>query len=133
MSLGKMYEDHPLLCWGVIIFLFLLFSGFFAAESFSNGAQFRNHTVNMIAYRNPDPTLYKYTNRQRDPSGMDLSDYYLENDATFGYGLGSELVGDAAFTSRVITEDTLLKQNVSPEQYVPVEDASEHFSGGMNY
>jgi len=128
MSLGKMYEDHPYICWGAIIVVLLLFmSTFMAAERFTN------RTVNMIAYRNPDPTLYKYTNRQRDPSGMDLNDYYLENEATFEYGLGSELVGDAAFSSRVITEDTILKQNVPSEKSVPVDEMSEHFSGGSSY
>jgi hypothetical protein len=129
MSLGKMYEDHPYLCWAAIIVVLLLFVSLFAAESFTN------RTVNMIAYRNPDPTLYKYTNRQRDPSGMDLNDYYLENDATFEYGLGAELAGDAAFVSRVITEDTILKQNVPAEKSAEHFDSNlpEDFAGGMAY
>jgi hypothetical protein len=95
--------------------------------------RFTNRTVDMIAFRNPDPTLYKYTNRVRDPSGMDLDDYYLENDMTFKYGMGPELLGDAAFQSRVVTEGTMLKPDVTTNVDTTPVSGSEDFVGGLSY
>ena len=74
---------------------------------------FVNRTINFIAWRNPDPTLYKYTSRNRDPRGMDMDDRFLENEMVYKNGLGPELSGEAAFTTRVIAEGTVLKDSVS--------------------
>jgi hypothetical protein len=87
----------------------------------------------MIAFRNPDPTLYKYTDRDRDPSGMDLNDYYLENDMTMKLMLGPELHGDAAFQQRVMSEGTMLKDGVSDQSPSEAVPGAEDFVGGMSY
>lgn len=115
----KMVTDHWKILLAVVVALLVLMLLF-------RSERFTNRTVDMIAFRNPDPTLYKYTYRIRDPSGMDLDDYYLENDMTFKYGLGPELLGNAAFESRVITEGTVLKDGVS-------DTSEESFVGGMSY
>ncbi len=79
----------------------------------SSSENYVNRTVNMIGFRHPDPTEYKYTNREKAANGMDDNDYYLEGKMTHKYGLGPELLNDAAFQSRVIAEDTSLKEQES--------------------
>lgn len=124
----KVVVDHwKIIIAAVVVLLVLLFVLPAMAERFTN------RTVDMIAFRNPDPTLYKYTNRIRDPSGMDLDDYYLEGDMQFKYGLGPELLGEAAFQSRVITEGTMLKSDVSTNVDATPVSGSEDFVGGMAY
>lgn len=89
--------------WKVILAIVLVLIVLLVLKGLSE--RFTDRTVDMIAFRNPDPTLYKYTSRIRDPNGMDLDDYYLEGDMTFKYGLGPELLGNAAFQQRVMTEN----------------------------
>lgn len=124
-SAKKTVSAHPYLfalaVVGLLLVLYLVFSG----------EHFTNRTVNMTAYRYPDPTYYKYNDRIRDPSGMDLNDYYLENDMTYKYGVGPELFGLAAFETRVVTADTMLKD--SPEITVDNSVNGEHFVGGLAY
>jgi len=124
-SAKKTVSEHPyvfaLALVGLLLALYVLFYGEY----------FTNRTVNMTAYRHPDPTYYKYNDRIRDPSGMDLNDYYLENDMTYKYGIGPELFGEAAFESRVVTGDTMLKD--SPDVTVDTSVNGEHFVGGLAY
>jgi hypothetical protein len=122
----KLFADHPFICWGLTILLVLLVLSFITSE------RFVNRTVDTIAYQNPDPTLYKYTNRHRAPNGMSKEDYFLENDMTFKYGVGDELAGNAAFESRVITEGTILKDDDSQDLSRDL-NSDEHFVGGASY
>lgn len=127
-KVGRLATEHWKIICAVILVLFILLIVWPALAE-----RFTNRTVNMIAFRNPDPTLYKYTNRIRDPNGMDMDDYYLEGDMTYKYGLGPELLGEAAFQSRVITEDTVLKGDVSTNVDATPVSGSEDFVGGMSY
>lgn len=122
----EQYRLHPYIVIGLAVVLVFLLVSMFAAEAFVN------RTVNFIAYRHPDPTLYKYTSRERAPNGMDMDDYYLENEMQFKYGLDSELIGEAAFQSRVITEGTKLKVDNSKDVSKPI-NGEEDFVGGMSY
>ena len=122
----KAVTNHWKILLAVVVALFVLM---FVLPVMAE--RFTNRTVDMIAFRNPDPTLYKYTNRVRDPSGMDLDDYYLEGDMTYKYGIRPELLGEAAFQSRVITEGTMLKGDVSTDVDSTV--SGEDFVGGMSY
>ena len=124
----KTIVDHWKIIAAIVLVLVILL---FVLPALSE--RFTNRTVDMIAFRNPDPTLYKYTNRVRDPNGMDLDDYYLEGDMTYKYGLGPELIGEAAFQSRVMTEDTVLKADVSTNVDATPVSGSEDFIGGMSY
>lgn len=124
----KVVVDYWKVILAVVLVLFVLL---FVLPALAE--RFTNRTVDMIAFRNPDPTLYKYTNRVRDPSGMDLDDYYLEGDMTYKYGLGPELLGDAAFQARVVTEGTMLKGDVSTNVDATPVSGSEDFVGGLSY
>lgn len=126
-DLKKFCAENQLLCAGLLVLVLVLLYNMYAAE------QFTNRTVNMIAFRNPDPTLYKYTDRERDPSGMDLNDYYLENDMTMKLMLGPELHGDAAFQQRVMSEGTMLKDGVADQAPAEAVPGAEDFVGGMSY
>lgn len=126
-DLKNFCADNQLLCAGLLVLVLVLLYNLYQAE------QFTNRTVNMIAFRNPDPTLYKYTDRDRDPSGMDLNDYYLENDMTMKLMLGPELHGDAAFQQRVMSEGTMLKDGVSDQSPSEAVPGAEDFVGGMSY
>jgi hypothetical protein len=110
----------------ILVLLFLLFG---------NSEYYVNRTVDMMAWRNPDPTWFKYWGRKRDPSGMDGYDYYLENKQTYKYGVGPELFNEAAFTSRVVAEDTLLKEPEAPSPAMADApgESTERFVGGMSY
>jgi hypothetical protein len=112
----------------VVLFLFLL-------VCMLSGETFVNRTVDMTAWRNPDPTWFKYWGRKRDPAGMDGYDYYFENKMHHKYGLGPELFNEAAFTSRVVSEDTLLKEPEAPSAAMADEpgESTERFVGGMSY
>ena len=71
-------------------------------------------------------------NRNRYPAGMDMNDYFLENQMQHQYGAGKELNGDAAFDSRVHAEDTELKESAPAAPLENPVDA-EHFVGGLSY
>ncbi len=118
----KFCEEHPFACAALLVLLLVLL--------FRPSENFVNRTINFIAWRNPDPTLYKYTNRNRDRHGMDMNDRFLENQMTFKEGLGPELTGEAAFSSRVIAEGTVLKDTTTT-----FGEALQHqdFVGGMAY
>lgn len=122
----------------VLLVVLIWWMGYLGGASASEN--YVNRTVNMIGFRHPDPTEYKYTNRLKEPNGMDDNDYYLENDMTHRYGLGPELLNEAAFASRVIAEDTALKEQEATQSAAQANttlaeggDTTEHFVGGMSY
>ncbi len=125
----KAKENPVVTALVIVVFLVLLvwlFGGF---------EYYVNRTVDATAWRHPDPTWFKYWGRKRDPSGMDGYDYFLENDMGYEYGIGPELYNEAAFTSRVIAEDTLLKEpeSVSPAMSNEPGESTENFVGGSCY
>ena len=101
---------------------------------YANSERFVNRTVNMIGWRHPDPAYYKYNNRNKQPNGMDLNDYYVENKMTHAYGVGPELINEAAFDSRIASEDTLLKEEpVGAPDSMDLAPHTEKFVGGFSY
>lgn len=128
MSLLDKAKENPIATAVlVVVVLVLVFwiMGMFSSEGYVN------RTVNMIGFRHPDPIEYKYTNRERAPNGMDDNDYYLENKMTHYVGLGPELLNEAAFTARVIAEDTMPKE--SAPAAMDVAEDTENFVGGLAY
>jgi hypothetical protein len=131
-DLVKQTKENPVVAGAIIAAVILLV---FLLIYMASGEYFVNRTVDMTAWRNPDPTWFKYWGRKRDPSGMDGYDYFFENDMQHKYGLGPELFNEAAFTSRVVSEDTLLKEPQAQSAAmsdVPGE-STEYFVGGMSY
>lgn len=130
MSLVDKAKENPVITALVIVAVLVLLFWLLGGSEY-----FVNRTVDMTAWRHPDPTWFKYWGRKRDPSGMDGYDYYLENEMGHKYGIGPELYNEAAFTSRVIAEDTMLKEPepVSPALSKEPGESKEDFVGGMCY
>lgn len=54
--------------------------------------------LNQMAMDNMDPSLFIYTNRERDVSGSDMQDYYLENQMNAETGVGPQYMeGNSKF------------------------------------
>lgn len=75
----KWCKENPLPCAVVVVVVILLV--FWLIKSMSS----REHMgevfyLDQMTMKHPDPTLFHYTGRERDVTGMDQHDYYLEND-----------------------------------------------------
>ena len=123
-------KENPIVSGLIIVLVLLLLFWLLGGSEY-----FVNRTVDMVAFRNPDPTWFKYDGRNRDASGMDGYDYFLENDMEYQYGIGPELFNEAAFTSRVVAEDTLLKEPSAPPASMSKTpgESTENFVGGLSY
>jgi hypothetical protein len=77
----------------LVVLLILYFAKGLFAERMGNPFY-----LNQIAMDNWDPSLYMYTSRQRNVQGMDLQDYYLENQMNASTEVNGQLMlGNAKY------------------------------------
>ena len=97
MSGLEMLKDKRVLMAIVAIVVLVLFYIYWS----NNKEKFTQFTMDMASERHPDPVLFKYTGRLRDPHGMDGYDYYYNNKGLWRQGVAPRLTGVPAFEPRV--------------------------------
>lgn len=93
-----MLKENPIIVVALVVLVILIVVYFYWSR---NKEKFTQFTMDMASERHPDPTLFKYTGRLRDPNGMDGYDYYYNNKAMWRQGTADRLTGIAAFEPRV--------------------------------
>ncbi len=116
----------------IIVVLILLFVLFKTRETFVV------RTLDQTAFQHPDPVLFKYTGRLRDPTGSDSYDRYYENNMLYNQHVTGEYQGAQAFANnapnvrlRATTEEVFgIDEGTKSRSPVP---STEPFVGGMSY
>lgn len=98
MSGLDMLKEKPMVLAALVVLVILVVIYF---VWYHNKERFTQFTMDMASERHPDPVLFKYTGRLRDPNGMDGYDYYYNNKALWRQGIAKHLTGLKAFEPRV--------------------------------
>lgn len=87
-------KDNQVLCALVVILVIWLVWHFFVRKE-----RMRGFYLDQIAMQASDPTIVKFLGRERDPLGMSLRDYYLENDMNANNTVAPRFNNDMAYAN----------------------------------
>jgi hypothetical protein len=91
---SKWCGENPLICALVIIIIIVLvYNLFFKKERMTP------FYLDQIAMNASDPTTVKFLGRERDPLGMSMRDYYLENDRNANNVVAPRYNNDMAYAN----------------------------------
>lgn len=93
-DLKEWCQKNQVLCALVIILVIYLVWHFFLRKE-----KLQPFYLDQIAMQSSNPTVVKFLGRERDPLGMSLRDYYLENDMNANNTVAPRYNDDMAFAN----------------------------------
>jgi hypothetical protein len=93
-NIGEWCKKNQLLCAIIIVLVIWLVWKFVLRKE-----KLQPFYLDQIAMQASDPTVVKFLGRERDPLGMSLRDYYLENDMNANNTVAPRRNNDNAFAN----------------------------------